>query len=147
MEKEFGSLSITCRKCKSVSVMDDAGTIERITGYSCPNCRSSMSGRELAFLKSVFSSIVRIRSKKAKGEKLDKGEEKYYQDNKQLIDLKPNISAEEHTWKKELPGEKQSGSSAWIAAAEIIQRCADALLSTALCGGIAWVVKRRARRQ
>ena len=53
----------------------------------------------------------------------------------------------EHKWKKELQEEKQSDSSAWIAAVEIMQRCADVLPATALCGGIAWGVKRRAKRQ
>jgi len=52
----------------------------------------------------------------------------------------------EHKWKKELQEEKQSDSSAWIAAVEIMQRFAVVLLQIAHCGGIAWATKRRPRK-
>jgi hypothetical protein len=36
----------------------------------------------------LFASVLRIRSKKAKGKKLEKWEEEFYQDNKKLIDFR-----------------------------------------------------------
>lgn len=39
-----------------------------------------------------FNTVVGIRSKKAKGEKLDKWEKKFYQENKNIIDIK-HVSA------------------------------------------------------
>ena len=36
---------------------------------------------------SLFSSVVQIREKKAKGKKLEKDEQEFYRDNKDLIDL------------------------------------------------------------
>lgn len=38
--------------------------------------------------KSLFASVVRIREKLNKGEKLDKDEKKFYKDNKEMIDLR-----------------------------------------------------------
>ena len=38
--------------------------------------------------RSLFSSVVRIRDKMNRGEKLDKDEKKFYKDNKELIDLR-----------------------------------------------------------
>ena len=36
----------------------------------------------------LFASVLRIRSKKAKGKKLEKWEEEFYRENRHLIDLK-----------------------------------------------------------
>ncbi len=36
---------------------------------------------------SLFSSVLRVRSKKAEGKKLDKWEEQFYRNNKSLVDL------------------------------------------------------------
>lgn len=54
MEKEYGSVTILCRKCRAVSVIDDAGSIEHMKGHTCPSCGSAMSGRELALLKGMY---------------------------------------------------------------------------------------------
>ncbi len=43
----------------------------------------------------LFSTVVGIRQKKAKGKKLDKHEEEFYRKNKALIDLKTRYSDEE----------------------------------------------------
>lgn len=43
----------------------------------------------------TFSYIVGIRRKLNKGEKLEKSERKFYQENKELIDIKRHITAEE----------------------------------------------------
>ena len=42
-----------------------------------------------------FSNVVSIRSKKAKGRKLDKSEEEFYRENRNLVDFPVQISREE----------------------------------------------------
>jgi hypothetical protein len=43
----------------------------------------------------LLSQVIHIRSKKSKNEKLDKHEEKFYRDNKKMIDLQPKKLKEE----------------------------------------------------
>lgn len=43
----------------------------------------------------LFAQVVNIRSKKAKGKKLEKYEKEFYRDNKALVDFKKKYSAEE----------------------------------------------------
>lgn len=43
----------------------------------------------------TFSNIVSIRSKKAKGKKLEKWEEEFYRENRKMIDLPLNLTQEE----------------------------------------------------
>lgn len=43
----------------------------------------------------LLTSIINIRSKKAKGKRLDKGEQQYYRENKSMIDLKTKMTQEE----------------------------------------------------
>lgn len=50
----------------------------------------------------LFNTVVGIRSKKAKGEKLDKWEKKFYQENKSIIDIKTRLSDEEQAYKDAL---------------------------------------------
>lgn len=50
----------------------------------------------------LFNTVVGIRSKKAKGEKLDKWEEKFYKENKKTIDIKTRLSDEEQAYKDAL---------------------------------------------
>jgi hypothetical protein len=50
----------------------------------------------------LFNTVVGIRSKKAKGEKLDKWEKKFYQENKNIIDIKTRLSDEEQAYKDKL---------------------------------------------
>lgn len=42
----------------------------------------------------IFSSVLHIRQKKAKGKRLEKWEEEFYRDNKHLVDIKIPESAE-----------------------------------------------------
>lgn len=44
---------------------------------------------------SLFSTVIGIRDKKSKGKKLEKHEQEFYRDNKQLIDLNTKYSPEE----------------------------------------------------
>lgn len=45
--------------------------------------------------KSLFSHVLSIRAKKAKEKKLEDWEQKFYQENKALIDIKEKLTAEE----------------------------------------------------
>lgn len=45
-----------------------------------------------------FSTIVSIRSKRAKGKKLDNWEQEFYKENKKLVDLPQNLTEEEQEW-------------------------------------------------
>ena len=50
----------------------------------------------------LFNTVVGIRSKKVKGERLDKWEKKFYQENKNIIDIKTRLSEEEQAYKDAL---------------------------------------------
>lgn len=54
MDNEYGSVTITCKRCKAVYVLEDAGNVERMTGYICPGCGEKMKSRELAWLKGMY---------------------------------------------------------------------------------------------
>ena len=54
MESEYGSLTIVCKQCKAVYVLQDVGNMERMTGYICPGCGKEMCSRELARLKAIY---------------------------------------------------------------------------------------------
>ncbi len=42
-----------------------------------------------------YSSVLNVRSKKAKGKKLEKWEEEFYKENKAMCDIQPKLSKEE----------------------------------------------------
>lgn len=50
----------------------------------------------------LFSEVVNIRVKKSKGKKLEKHEEQFYRENRELIDLKTKLSDEEQEKKDRL---------------------------------------------
>ena len=52
-------------------------------------------GYYMSIGESLFSSVLRIRLKKAKGEKLEKQEEAFYRENRELVELKKRLSAED----------------------------------------------------
>jgi hypothetical protein len=43
----------------------------------------------------TFANIVGIRSKRAKGKRLEKWEEEFYRENKKMVDLPQKLTAEE----------------------------------------------------
>lgn len=55
----------------------------------------SFWGYFMEIRESVFSTVLNIRQKKAKHQKLEKWEEDYYRENKEKIDLKRRYSAED----------------------------------------------------
>ena len=46
----------------------------------------------------TFANVVSIRSKKAKGKKLEKWEQDFYRENKKMVDLPQNLTEEEQEW-------------------------------------------------
>lgn len=52
-------------------------------------------GAYLEIGESLFSSVLGIRQKKAKGKKLEKYEQEFYRENKQLVDLEPEVKRSE----------------------------------------------------
>ena len=54
---------------------------------------------------SQFSNVLQIREKRRKGKKLDKWENAYYRENKQMIDLKERMSQDEEQALAELLGD------------------------------------------
>ena len=50
----------------------------------------------------LFSSVIMIRQKKAKGKKLDKSEREFYRQNRELIDLKQKYTPDEQKQIEEL---------------------------------------------
>ena len=45
-----------------------------------------------------FNTVVSIRSKRAKGKKLDDWEKEFYRENKKMVDLPQNLTEEEQEW-------------------------------------------------
>lgn len=45
-----------------------------------------------------FNTVVSIRNKRAKGKKLEKWEQEFYQENKKMVDLPQNLTEEEQEW-------------------------------------------------
>ena len=50
MRIEYGHTTITCRKCRAVTAVDNK-TLETLTDHKCPNCGMRMTDREMARLK------------------------------------------------------------------------------------------------
>lgn len=46
----------------------------------------------------TFQNVVSIRSKRAKGKKLEKWEQEFYLENKKMVDLPQNLTEEEQEW-------------------------------------------------
>jgi hypothetical protein len=45
-----------------------------------------------------FNTVVSIRSKRAKGKKLENWEQEFYKENKKMVDLPQNLTEEEQEW-------------------------------------------------
>ena len=52
-------------------------------------------GAYMSIGESLFSEVLSIRQKKAKGKKLEKNEQEFYRDNKSLVNMKKRYSEEE----------------------------------------------------
>lgn len=80
-----------------------APPVSRILGYSVRDPRKfthwwDFVGAYMEIGECTFSTVLCIRSKKAKGKKLEKHEQEFYNENKKIINLPKNITAEEQEW-------------------------------------------------
>lgn len=77
-----------------------APPISRVLGYSVRDSEHythwfDFIGAYMEIGECTFSNIITIRSKRKKGEKLEKWEEKFYRENRNMIDLPFNLSPED----------------------------------------------------
>jgi hypothetical protein len=73
--------------------------VNKVAGYETRRCEYlhwwSFLGLFNEVGEGLYSSVMNIRSKKAKGKKLEKWEKEFYNDHKELVDLKHKPTAEE----------------------------------------------------
>jgi hypothetical protein len=74
-----------------------------VLGYSVRDAKNythfwDFVGAYLEIGECTFNTIVSIRSKRAKGKKLDNWEQEFYRENKKMIDLPKKLTAEEAEW-------------------------------------------------
>ena len=80
-----------------------APAISRVLGYSVRDAKTrthwyDFVGAYMEIGECTFSTILSIRSKRQKGEKLEKWEQKFYKENKKIVDLPHNFTDEEREW-------------------------------------------------
>lgn len=80
-----------------------APPISRVLGYSVRDANHythwyDFIGAYMEIGECTFSNIISIRSKRAKGKKLESWEREFYNNNKHLIDLPRKLTAEEQEW-------------------------------------------------
>jgi len=76
-----------------------APPVNRVLGYECRACEYlhwwTFLGAYMEIGECYFQQVVGIRSKKARGKKLDKSDQDFYRRHRRDIDLKRNMSAGE----------------------------------------------------
>lgn len=77
--------------------------VSRVLGYSVRDERNythwyDFIGAYQEIGECQFSSVVSIRTKRMKGQKLDKSEEEFYRENKKMIDLPQKLTKDEQDW-------------------------------------------------
>ena len=80
-----------------------APPISRVLGYDIrtPNKYThwyTFLGGYMEIGECTFSTIVSIRSKRAKGKKLDKWEEEYIREHRKMVEIPKKLTAEEQEW-------------------------------------------------
>lgn len=93
---------------KLVSWADDfpyiCSAVNRVLGYDCRGADEvhwwTFLGAYMEIGECFFSQIVAIRSKKAKNQKLDKTDQEFYKENKDLVDAVNKLSASDEAWIK-----------------------------------------------
>lgn len=83
-----------------------APEIDKVLGYSCRRCEYlhwwEFIGAFHCIGRGLFSEVVSVRSKRAKGKKLEKWEQEFARDNAKLIQIKAPESAEDREEKRRL---------------------------------------------
>lgn len=76
-----------------------APPVNRVLGYECRSCEYlhwwTFLGAYMEIGDCYFAQVVSIRSKRARGKKLDKSDQDFYRKHKRDIDLKREMSKEE----------------------------------------------------
>lgn len=77
-----------------------APAVDEVLGYSCRQCAylhwwDFLGAYQSIKPESVFGTVVRVRSKRRRGEKLDKSEERFCRENPDLVKLPHKRTAEE----------------------------------------------------
>ena len=80
-----------------------APPVSRVLGYSVRDEKKythwyDFIGAYMEIGECQFSSVISIRTKRTKGQKLDKNEEEFYRENKKMIDLPQKLTKEEQEW-------------------------------------------------
>lgn len=73
--------------------------INRVAGKEIRDCEDihwwTFLGYFMEIGECTYGTVLNIRNKKAKGEKLEKWEKKFYDENKKLVDIRPKLTEEE----------------------------------------------------
>lgn len=56
MSIEMGHTRVTCKKCRSVSIIDNRD-ISKIETHTCPNCGATMGKHELLQLQACYMAL------------------------------------------------------------------------------------------
>ena len=80
-----------------------APPVSRVLGYSVRDTKNythwyDFVGAYMEIGECNFSSVISIRTKRMKGQKLDKNELEFYKENKKIIDLPQKLTKEEQEW-------------------------------------------------
>lgn len=83
-----------------------APAVDKVLGYSCRRCEYLHWWEFLGAFQSIgqgtFAEVVNIRSKRARGQKLDKAEQEFARENAELIRLRAPTSAADEAEKRRL---------------------------------------------
>lgn len=83
-----------------------APAVDKVLGYSCRRCEYLHWWEFLGAFQSIgqgtFAEVVNIRSKRARGKKLDKAEQEFARENAELIRLRAPTSAADEAEKRRL---------------------------------------------
>lgn len=80
-----------------------APPVSRVLGYSVRDEKKythwyDFIGAYMEIGECQFSSVISIRTKRMKGQKLEKSEQEFYRENKKMIDLPQKLTKEEQEW-------------------------------------------------
>ena len=83
-----------------------APAVDKVLGFSCRRCEYlhwwEFIGAFYDIGQGTFAEVVSIRSKRARGKKLDKAEQAFARDNADLVDIKKPLTAEEEEFFRKL---------------------------------------------
>ena len=75
------------------------GPVNRVLGYECRSCEYLHWWTFLSAYSEIgdctFAQVVSIRKKRATGKKLDKADQQFYKEHREMVDLRRRVTAEE----------------------------------------------------